>query len=88
MIHTPRGCPSADRLQKLLWRLSVSPYGTRRAASVLTAGGEALRDFSQEGQKIRRLMARRAHSTRNAAPDSLAAARPPNLSPSVLLTFL
>jgi hypothetical protein len=31
---------------------SVSPHGTPRAASVLTAGGEALRDFSQEGQKI------------------------------------
>jgi hypothetical protein len=49
--HSPRGrsgggCPAADRLQKLVWRLSVSPFGTPRAASVLTAGGEALRDFS------------------------------------------
>jgi hypothetical protein len=35
------GCPAADRLQKLLGRPSVSPNGTPRAASVLTASGEA-----------------------------------------------
>src|SRR6187551_2598301 len=59
---------------------SVSPCGTPRAASVLTAGGEALGDFSQEGQKLRRFDV----SARNAAPDSLAAARTPS---SRLLPF-
>ena len=65
----PGGCPAADRLQKLLWLRSVSPYGTPRAASVLTAGGEALRDFSPEGQKIRRFDCSPRHSARNAAAD-------------------
>jgi hypothetical protein len=90
--HSPRGCsvggcPAADRLQKPVWRLSVSPFGTPRAASVLIAGGEALRDFSHEGQKIRRFDRSPRHSARNAATDRRRQRERPALS-SVLLIFL
>jgi hypothetical protein len=53
----------------------------------LTAGGEALRDFSQEGQKIRRFDCSPRHSARNADQTGGGSANP-HLSPSVLLIFL
>jgi hypothetical protein len=37
-------------LQKLLWRLSVSPFGTPRAAVDLTARAEAL--FERTGRRL------------------------------------
>jgi hypothetical protein len=60
---------AAARLQKLPWRPSVSSCGTPRAAAVLTARIETLRDFSQEDQKIRRLDGSPRHSARNAPSD-------------------
>jgi hypothetical protein len=53
----------------------------------LTAGGEALRDFSQEGQKIRRSDCSPRHSARNAAADRRRQREPPSLAfcPSDLL---
>jgi hypothetical protein len=53
----------------------------------LTAGGETLRDFSQEGQKLRRFDGSPRHSARNADQTGGGSANP-QLSPSVLLIFL
>ena len=74
----PRGCPAAARLQKLLWRPSVPPHGTPRAAFVQWPRVEP----SEIHRKVRRsegLIARRAfraqHSPtrrRQRAPPSLA----------------
>jgi hypothetical protein len=53
----------------------------------LTAGGDALRDFSQEGQKSRRFDCSPRHSARNVDQTGGGSANP-HLSPSVLLIFL
>jgi hypothetical protein len=74
------GCRSAAFLQKLLWRSSVSPNGTPRAASILIARGRALRDFSQEDQKDRRLDGSPRHSARNAAAGRRRQREPPTLA--------
>jgi hypothetical protein len=74
-------------LQKLPLRPWASPHVTPRAASTLTADGEALRDFSQEGQKIRRFDGSPRHPARNADQTAGGSANP-HVSPSVLLIFL
>ena len=52
--HHIFGCQSAAQSQKLLWRSSVSPYGTPRAAADLTTRAEALfeRTGRREGGKV------------------------------------
>jgi hypothetical protein len=66
---------------------TMSPYGTPQAAVVLTARAERLRDFSQEGQKIRRFDGSPRRSALNKAPDRRRQ-RERQVSPSVLLIFL
>jgi hypothetical protein len=63
------------------WR-NFAPSRARRGRVI---GGAR---FSQEGQKIRRFDGSPRRPARNAASDSLAAARTPILSPSILLIFL
>jgi hypothetical protein len=63
------GCPAADRLQKLLGRPSVSPNGTPRAASVLTASGEAPEISHRKVRRSEGLNCSPRHSARNTASD-------------------